>query len=153
MSCPENSGISVRRIIESDIAQIAIIESETFSEPWSRSALALLLTEEYPSFCALGENGELIGYLSAQRALDELQIINVAIREPFRGKGLGGLLLEAAEEYCRTREIKSVSLEVRVSNLPALRLYEKHGYRSAGIRRNFYRKPTEDAAVMIKNLI
>lgn len=153
MSCPYNKAVTVRTVLPEDIGTIARIESETFSEPWSESALALLLTEEYPGFAVSDAEGEVLGYISSQRVLDELQIINLAVREPFRGRGYGRLLVDAAEEYCRKSGIVSVSLEVRVSNASAIALYERCGYISAGIRRGFYRNPREDAAVMIKNLI
>ena len=152
MSCRYNKAVTVRAVLPEDIGVIARIEAETFSEPWSESALALLLTEEYPAFTVCDAEGELLGYISSQRALDELQIINLAVRAPFRGRGYGRLLVDAAEEYCRKSGIVSVSLEVRVSNAPAIALYEKCGYIRAGIRRGFYRDPREDAAVMIKNL-
>ena len=143
----------MRRVVSSDVARIAELEALTFSAPWSSSALELLVTDDFPSFAVILGEDELVGYISAQRALDELQIINVAVTEELRGRGLGKLLLETAERFCRTEGIVTISLEVRASNLAAIGLYEKQGFLRAGIRHGFYRQPSEDAVVMIKNLI
>ncbi|MBQ7384160.1 MAG: ribosomal protein S18-alanine N-acetyltransferase [Clostridia bacterium] len=153
MSLPDGKEIRPVRFAREHIGQVAELERRFFSEPWSESALSLLLTEEYPSFVLVTDTGEVVGYISAQRALDELQIINLAIREGYRGRGFGVMLLETAEAYCRGEEIVSLSLEVRESNSAARGLYKKQGYREAGVRKNFYRQPTENAVVMIKNLI
>ena len=140
----------MRRLTREDIPAVARIESDTFSEPWSESALALLCTEEYPSFVLCED--ELAGYVSCARALDEIQIINVAVRADRRGRGYADALLVALDGYCEENGILQISLEVRPSNVAAISLYEKHGYERAGVRKNFYRLPTEDAIVMIKNL-
>lgn len=145
-------GVRLSRFAKEHIGQVAELERKFFSEPWSEGSLAILLTEDYPSFVLVTASGEVIGYLSAQRALDELQIINLAVREGYRGQGFGASLLCAAEDFCRTEGIISISLEVRESNLPAIGLYKKQGYRESGLRKNFYRQPTENAVVMIKNL-
>ena len=114
--------------------------------------MALLCTDDYPSFAICSEDGALIAYLSAAKALDELQIINVAVREDYRSLGLGGQLMSAAEEFCRENALASISLEVRESNERAISLYTHCGFFCAGVRKNFYRKPTENAVIMIKNL-
>ncbi len=141
----------VRRITAEHIAQVAKIEAETFSEPWSESALSILCTEAYPSF-ALCEGEAVVGYVSCIRALDEIQIINVAVRSDRKRRGYGKMLLDALVSYCEGNEISQISLEVRQSNSAAISLYEKCGYEKVGLRKNFYRLPTESAIVMIKNL-
>lgn len=136
---------------EEHIAQVAMIERERFSEPWSEKSLALLCTDGYPSFVLIDGVGEVLGYVSTARALDELQIINVAVRRGEERRGYGLLLMDAVDRYCREAGIVSVSLEVRRSNEAARALYERVGYVAVGIRRGFYHMPAEDAVVMVKN--
>ena len=140
------------RFCEAHIAEAAELEKKYFSEPWSQNSLRLLCTEDYPSFAVCSADGSLVGYLSSARAPDELQIINVAVREDMRGRGIGSLLMRAADRYCLENKLSSISLEVRESNTTAISLYERCGFLSLGIRKNFYRSPTENAVVMVKNL-
>lgn len=150
----DNKGFeySAVRFCEAHIADAAELEKKYFPEPWSQNSLRLLCTEDYPSFAVCGSDGSLVGYLSAAKALDELQIINVAVREDMRGRGIGSLLMRAADSFCLENSLVSISLEVRESNAAAIALYERCGYAPLGIRKNFYRSPTENAVVMVKNL-
>lgn len=140
----------ILRFSEEHISAVAKIEADTFSEPWSESSLALLLTEAYPSFVLREESAEVVGYLSSVRALDEIEIINVAVRADRKRRGYGEALLRVLDGYCAEHGISQISLEVRQSNSAAIALYEKCGYTKAGVRKNFYRLPTESALVMIK---
>ena len=146
----KNSDYRISRFSEEHISAVAKIEAETFSEPWSESSLATLLTEAYPSFVLCEESAEVVGYLSSVRALDEIEIINVAVRADRKRLGYGEALLRALDGYCAEHGISQISLEVRESNAAAIALYEKCGYTQAGVRKNFYRLPTESALVMIK---
>ena len=141
---------SVTRFSAAHVAAVAEIERNTFSEPWSENSLMLLCTEEYPSFVLTDEGGDVLGYISSARALDELQMINLAVRSDCRGKGFAKLLLSSLDEFCREEKIESISLEVRQSNVAAISLYEKQGYQAVGQRRGFYRLPTENAVIMVK---
>ena len=132
------------------IKAAAKIEAETFSEPWSEESMKLLCTEAYPSF-SISEGDELLAYIGTSRVLDELQILTVATAKSARRRGFGRALLEALDEYAKENAIALISLEVRESNTAAIELYRGAGYSVAGVRRGFYRFPTEDALVMIKN--
>jgi ribosomal-protein-alanine N-acetyltransferase len=145
-------GYNTVRFSSEHIREAAELERKYFSEPWSESSMQLLCTDEYPSFAICSEDGKLLAYLSAAKSVDELQIINVAVREELRGQGLGKLLMSAADEFCRENALVSISLEVRESNERAISMYTRCGFFCAGVRKNFYRKPTENAVVMIKNL-
>ena len=135
---------------ESNLDGAARIERETFSEPWSRDAMRLFCTEDYPSLALTGEDGETVGYIGCARVLDELQIINVAVDSRLRGNGLGSLLMQGFEEHCDALGIAFVSLEVRESNEAAIALYKKFGFEITGKRKRFYKAPVEDALVMVK---
>ena len=133
------------------IEKAAEIERETFSEPWSSEAMLLLCTPEYPSIALIDGDGQCVGYVSSIKALDELEIINVAVERSHRGKGLGNMLMQGFDALCRELDIALASLEVRESNSAAISLYEKYGYTVMGKRKAFYRAPVEDALIMIKN--
>ena len=128
----------------------ARIERETFSEPWSRDAMRLFCTEDYPSLALISDDGETVGYIGCARVLDELQIINVAVAHELRKKGLGSLLMQGFEDHCDALGIAFVSLEVRESNEAAIALYKKFGFEITGKRKRFYKAPVEDALVMVK---
>lgn len=94
----------------------------------------------------------IIGFATVFFAPDEGQIINVATHPDQRRRGAGARLMAAIEADARTRGFSQLSLEVRVSNTPAIALYEKYGFVRAGVRRGFYTAPREDAYVMLKAL-
>ena len=83
-------------------------------------------------------------------AADECYVANVAVHPDFRGRGVGDRLLRALEESAKERGGAFLSLEVRESNLPALALYRGHGFVRAGLRKNFYREPVENALILTK---
>lgn len=141
---------SVRKVEERDIPALAEIERLCFSEPWSEKSLALLCSDEYPSL-VVTEGEEVCGYVGSLKALDELQITNVAISPHKRRRGLASLLLSEFDKMAKDLGIALISLEVRESNESALSLYKKFGYVTAGKRRGFYKDPREDAVIMIKN--
>ena len=140
----------VIRFSAEHIPKAARIEAETFSEGWGEESLKLLLREEYPSF-AICDEEELVAYVGTSRSLDELQILTVAVDAHARRKGFARTLMGALDKYSAENAIFSISLEVRESNTAAISLYESCGYKIAGVRKNFYRFPTENALVMIKN--
>ena len=142
--------MAVIRFSAEHINAAARIEAETFAEPWSAEALKLLTTAVYPSF-AICEGDALVAYFGTSLSLDELQILTVAVDAKARRRGFAGELMGALDEYAKANGIVMISLEVRESNVAAISLYEKYGYARAGLRKNFYRFPTENALVMIKN--
>ena len=131
---------------------VASLEKTTFSAPWTEKSLEFFLDEL--NFCViLLENGDLASYCTVTTVLDEGQIINVATDNLFKRQGMACAVLEYVFEECRKREIVSISLEVRESNEGAIALYEKLGFEVLGKRKNFYTEPTENALVMVKNII
>lgn len=135
---------------DGDIAEIALIEKECFSTPWSEESLRSELTNDGAVFLTAKTDGEVSGYIGMHTVLDECYIANVAVKNKFRRMGIGSLLLREAEKAAREKSCSFISLEVRVSNTPAITLYEKYGYISQGERKNFYSSPTENALIMTK---
>ncbi len=131
----------------SDAYAISLIEKNNFSEPWSENQIAEEILKENCIFLSAKSDNKLIGYISGQLILDEFYISNIAVDINFRKNGVAYSLIN-----CLLAELKKINcifatLEVRISNTPAKNLYEKCGFRLLGIRKSFYSKPIEDAAI------
>ena len=134
----------------SHIEQIAALERECFSTPWSEAMLTEVLFDSQASFIvAESEDGGVLGYAGLQVVLDEGYIDNIAVEPNARRHGVADELLDV---FCRFGEanLAFLTLEVRSSNAPAIALYRKHGFEEAGRRKNYYTKPTEDAVIMTR---
>ena len=134
----------------SHIEQIAALERECFSTPWSEAMLTEVLFDSQASFIvAESEDGGVLGYAGLQVVLDEGYIDNIAVEPNARRHGVADELLDV---FCRFGEanLAFLTLEVRASNEPAIALYRKHGFEEAGRRKNYYTKPTEDAIIMTR---
>ncbi len=126
---------------------IAELETECFSEPWSENAI--IEAAKYGTlFFAAEDNGKILGYLGVKPVLGEGFISNVAVTKSARGSGVGSMLVGKMLQRAKKINLESVTLEVRVSNTPAIALYEKFGFKTVGIRPRFYSHPTEDAKIM-----
>lgn len=133
---------------ERHIIGVAEVEKQCFREPWSQDALREELGRGI--FLAAVEGDAVAGYAGCQTVLDEGYITNVAVLPAYRRQGVAGALL--SELLHRAEGLSFVTLEVRASNAAAIALYEKYGFVLAGIRRGFYRQPTEDALLMTRRL-
>lgn len=142
--------IQITRMCLFDLPAVAEIERRSFSQPWSENGFRASLESEYSLYLVARweETGEIVGYCGLLQSFDEADIINVAVRSEFRGRGIGYEMLRQLMESGRERGIERFTLEVRRSNHGAQKLYEKLGFYSVGIRKNFYEKPTEDAVIM-----
>lgn len=140
----------VRQMEPGDISQVAEIEKNTFSIPWSEASFRDTLNREDTLYLVAEEQGEILGYCGLWQSLDEGEIPNVAVKGGHRRRGVGEALLAALFSQGAKRGITAFTLEVRAGNAAALRLYEKLGFRVVGMRPGFYIKPVEDAVIMWK---
>ncbi len=142
-----------RRMTVEDIDQICIIEEESFSSPWTAAAFYNeIVNNHFAQYVVMEWEGQVIGYGGMWTIIDEAHITNIAIRPQFRGKRLGErLLLELQTLACFYGAVK-MTLEVRVSNKIAQRLYEKMGFSAAGFRKAYYSDNQEDAIIMWADL-
>lgn len=140
----------VRQMEPKDIVQVAEIEKNTFSQPWSEASFRDTLSRDDTLYLVAEKQGEILGYCGLWQSLDEGEIPNVAVKETYRGRGVGEALLAELILQGKERGITAYTLEVRAGNKAAIRLYEKLGFLSEGIRPCFYKKPVEDAVIMWK---
>lgn len=140
----------IREMQERDIAQVEVIERQIFSVPWSaKSFMSACTTQENIYLvCVIGE--KVAGYCGLWTVLGEGNITNMAVAEEYRRKGIAEALMKEMEQRGRKKDVTVFFLEVRESNNPARKLYEKAGYEQIGIRKNFYEKPSENAIIMSK---
>lgn len=142
--------VDLRKLELRDLGDIEVIEQLSYPTPWSRSMFASELAK--PSSISLGacstETGELVGYLIISRYVDAWHVMNVAVTPDWRGRGIARLLLERLFELTAGDERRGYTLEVRVSNVTAIRLYERLGFVGRGVRRGYYTDNREDALIM-----
>lgn len=145
--------LAFRPMNEEDTWQIAELEKAIFSMPWSRESLLGELNGNHGAHYIVAVCGEeIVGYAGFWQIFDEAHITNVAVKENQRGKGIARALMKEMDQLCDKLGILYQTLEVRVSNTAAIRLYESIGFASAGIRPGYYEKPREDANIMWRHL-
>ena len=140
--------ISIDKMSENDIQNVAELEKLCFSRPWSESAFKGALENENDYFICAKIGVQFAGYAGMYSAADEGYVYNIAVHENFRNMKVGGTLILELLNYCEKINLDFLSLEVRSSNIPAIRLYEKCGFIKKGVRKNFYDFPKEDAVIM-----
>lgn len=142
--------INFRTITNDDIDAACALEQASFSMPWPRSAFEEIVTKKDADYYLAEDldTGKLAGGLVLFHILDEGDIMNVAVDSEYRGRGIATELLKYAIAQGEAEGIIDFTLEVRVSNAPAIRVYEKNGFESVGIRPGFYTHPKEDGMVM-----
>ena len=128
------------------LKEVARIAADSLSEAWSEDAFEKEIENPSATVFVAVSDEKVIGFSGVQTVLDEAYITNIAVKKEFRRKGVGKAILSAIINHCK--ESSFVTLEVRVSNQTAIKLYEKSGFVSQGIRKNFYSHPTEDANIM-----
>ena len=143
--------MKVETLTAAHLVQVAELEQLCFADPWSEKALELLLGDgAYGAVCL--QEGRVMAYGGVLWAPFEGQITNIATHPNARRCGMGAAVLEHLIAVAIERGCEQLSLEARVSNTPAISLYERYGFEKMGLRRGFYKHPTEDAYVMCLSL-
>jgi [ribosomal protein S18]-alanine N-acetyltransferase len=140
-------------MVPADLDEVMAIERTSFRHPWSSN----FFLEELQVACARSVlaqvNGKIVGYVLFWLLPDAVDIHNIAVHTEFRRQRLGQALLQQVLEQARGRDSSRVTLEVRVSNIPAQRLYESVGFVSQGLRKGYYSDDGEDAVIMALELV
>lgn len=142
----------IRKMEETDVEAVFLLEQACFSDPWSRKSIRGTLREEN-SFLVVAEyNKNIVGYLNSTFFFDELNLNRIAVSPDFRKGKIGTSLIQNMIDFCKNTQIKRIMLEVRISNIPAQNLYKKFGFKSLGERKGLYQNPTESGIIMEKIL-
>jgi ribosomal-protein-alanine N-acetyltransferase len=138
---------------QGDLDRILVIEQAVFRSPWSRASFEIEVSGDPASLSWVAElGGALVGYLISWHVADELHIGNIAVAPVAQGRGVATELLRSALSVAAARGIAYATLEVRVSNQRAIRIYERFGFGPVAIRKRYYTDDGEDALVMAKDL-
>lgn len=142
------SELIYRQMTEQDVPAVAALDKRCFSVPWSEQMFLDVIGNRQQYFCVVTEDDTIIAYAGMMIVLDEGQVMNVAVDDGYRHRGIGRGLMNALITYGRTREVTFYTLEVREGNTAARSLYRKIGFRDTGRRPDYYYNPTEAAILM-----
>jgi ribosomal-protein-alanine N-acetyltransferase len=145
--------VHIRPMMEIDLPEVALIEQKSYAFPWSENIFRDCLRVGY-TCRALDLAGQIIGYGVMSLGAGEAHVLNVCVRDEYRSLGFGRRALEHLLERAGAAGVHEAFLEVRPSNLAAIRLYQRLGFEQIGIRRGYYQAPDgrEDAIVLKRDL-
>ena len=144
--------MEIRKLSAAEIPQLAALERRCFSDPWSERAFESELVNPLSLWLVAMDGERVMGYCGSQQVFEEADIMNVAVCPEDRRQGVADALLEELERRLAENGAETVALEVRVSNAGAIALYERRGYTQAGLRKNYYFHPREDAYILKKQI-
>ena len=145
--------INITKMLPDDLLSVYQIEKDSYDFPWSEKIIEDCLLNNYD--CFIAKNSRTVGYVIAKISSLDSHILNLTIDANYRGYGIGSSFVDLIIKECRLQGSHSIFLEARVTNLVARKLYQKYGFRSIGLRKNYYKNKSgrEDAIVYRKNLI
>ena len=141
--------LEIRKTHPDDLTEIANAEALIFSDPWTRADILNILSSEGAMCYTAKKDGKVIAYIVGRTVIPEGEIYRIATLPEYRGRGVAYRLLDFAVKTERGSGLESLFLEVRKNNLPARALYASYGFTEIGIRKNYYKNPTDDAIVML----
>ena len=142
--------IQIKNMTAAHVPQIAQIEKLCFSDPWSASSVATELENSYSLWLVALDGDTVAGYVGSQSVLDGADMMNIAVHPDYRRQGIARELVTGLINALAEKGVKSLALEVRQSNAPAIALYEQLGFIQVGLRTNYYRNPKENALILRK---
>lgn len=143
------SNVNISRMLESHIDDALFIERECFSIPWSRAEIAKeIKSNTLAAYFVAEADGKIVGYAGLWHIINEGHITNIAVLPEYRRLGVGRALLGALTGYAKQKEMIGLTLEVRMSNEAAQRLYTSSGFKPEGFRKKYYADTGEDAVIM-----
>lgn len=143
----------MRKMLESDLDQVEELEKELFSSPWSAKDFLYELQENpFADLIVIEENGRIAAYCDLWILFEQAQIATIGVARSFQHQGYGQQMMDWITETALEKGCENISLEVRVSNRRARRLYFKNGYSIVNMRKDYYEDNHEDAYLMVKPL-
>ncbi|ASS37759.1 ribosomal protein S18-alanine N-acetyltransferase [Mogibacterium pumilum] len=145
--------VNIRLAEAEDLENIYDLDVATFTMPWSEESLRYDILENDNAFVIVAEyEGEFAGYADIWAILDEADFNSIAVSTDFRRKGIGEAIVLAMIEMLEGNGVALINLEVRVSNVPAISLYKKYGFKECGVRPKYYLDNDEDALIMKREI-
>ncbi len=146
----KNIEIRIEPLQECYLDQVCALEEEVFSMPWHRESFQEMIEDKNACYLVALHQEEVVGACGLRNIVGDGEVTNVVTKKAYQNRGIGATLLNQLFSIGRTMGVEAYTLEVRVSNRPAIHLYQKLGFKEEGIRKNFYEKPREDALIMWK---
>ena len=143
--------ITIQRMSSDDLDEVVRLEKLCFSDPWSKQSFQEDLEHQFSIPLVVRFDQRIVGYTCLWCVDEQMEIANFAVSPEFRRKGIGRMMMEEVFSEAMKRGCTSVILSVRETNLPAINLYRGFGFVEAGKRKRYYRFPSEDAIIMVKN--
>ena len=140
--------VTFRKLTPDDAESIAALEAKCFAMPWSREDFWRETRNELAEYIVGELDGKIVAYAGAWVSFDQAEVMHVAVEPKFRGQGLGTLIFGELIKAVKIRGAASITLEVRPSNIAAIKLYESFGLKSVGRRKGYYLDNGEDALIM-----
>lgn len=141
--------MEIRKALPRDAVRIAALETEIFSDPWCEKDVTSLISTE-DSTCFVAESGGTVcAYVLGRMVVPEGEIYRIAVSPDMRGRSIGYRLLDRLVREEGAEGLETLFLEVREGNSHAIRLYESFGFTHVGMRKNYYKNPTENAILMM----
>ena len=141
--------MEIRRMIADDVPEVAVLEAEIFSDPWREKDIFSCVTAPTGICYSAVSDGRVIAYVIGRMIAPEGEIYRIATLPSHRRRGIAYRLLDYAVKCERGRGLESLFLEVRELNIPARNLYKSYGFREIGMRKNYYKNPSDNAIVML----
>lgn len=142
--------MKLREMTKSDLDTIAVMEKELFKEPWTKEDFQREFDEnEFANYWVAEIDGEIAGYFGLWILFDQAQITTIGTSKKYQRQHVASAMMQQIEKMCIDNECEFLSLEVRISNLPAQNLYKKFGLDIVSVRKNYY-SDHEDAYLMVK---
>lgn len=138
----------VRKMTLADVEAVYKISCASFSQPWSLSSIEKEVDNTVATYFVAEEEDKILGFAGLWHVLDEGEIINIAVNRDKQRCGIGNNLLTRVLKEAKIKGVKVIYLEVRLSNVAAQSLYEKHGFKQIAVRKAYYHEPVEDAVIM-----
>ena len=144
------SEITINKMTKDDVEYVVKIEEEAYGKHhWAKSSFYDEMSNNLAKYyVAKAVNGEIVGYAGTWHIIDEGHITTIAVKNGYLRKHIGEAIMKSIIDDCYKNNIKYMTLEVRVSNEPAIKLYEKYGFQSLGTRKGYYQDNNEDALIM-----
>lgn len=140
--------VTFRKLTSDDAESVAALEAKCFAMPWSREDFWRETRNELAEYIVAELDGKIVAYAGAWVSFNQAEVMHVAVEPKFRGQGLGTLIFGELIKAVKIRGAASITLEVRPSNIAAIKLYESFGLRSVGRRKGYYLDNGEDALIM-----
>lgn len=135
-----------------DIPEISKLEKKYIPGGWSENAFSEWLENNNTVIIKAVLNDKIVGFANGSWVMDEGELLNIAVDENFRKRGIASLLLEFLEKYFMEKNVEKIFLEVREKNFSAIKFYEKHSFIKNGLRKNYYKNPSDNGVLMMKKL-